>query len=137
MISIVYVSDALAPLSQSELTDLLDVSRRNNDARGLTGVLLYKDGQFMQALEGEPDAVRERLDVIAADPRHTGVRELLTEDIERRRFPNWSMGFRTAADLDGLEGFNDFFGARRGVADRAESGSRARLLLEWFRFRNV
>lgn len=137
MISIVYVSDALAPLSQPELTDLLEVSRRNNEARGLTGVLLYKDGQFMQALEGEPESVRERLAVIATDPRHTAVRELLIEDVEHRRFPNWSMGFRTAADLDGLEGFNDFFGSRRDVTALADSGSRARLLLEWFRFRNV
>lgn len=137
MISIVYVSESLTPLSQPELTALLAVSRRNNEARGLTGVLLYKDGQFMQALEGAPEAVRERLDVIAADPRHSGVRELLTEDIDERRFPDWSMGFRTAADLDGLDGFNDFFGNRRGVSALADSGSRARLLLEWFRFRNV
>lgn len=137
MISIVYVSESLAPLSQSELTGLLDVSRRNNTARGLTGMLLYKDGHFMQALEGEADAVRERLDVIAADPRHTAVRELLTEEITERRFPEWSMGFRTAADLDGLEGYNDFFARKRAAEDAVDSGSRARLLLEWFRFRNV
>ena len=49
----VYVSSAVDLFSDEELLKLLDVSRKNNQALDVTGMLLYKGGNFMQFLEGE------------------------------------------------------------------------------------
>jgi hypothetical protein len=53
MFSIVYVSSALKPFSKTDLLTLLEKSRENNTSLGISGMLLYKDGNFMQVLEGE------------------------------------------------------------------------------------
>ncbi len=58
MFSLTYVSSAVRPFAEDELADLLAVSRQNNARLGITGMLLYKDGNFMQVLEGEEAEVR-------------------------------------------------------------------------------
>jgi hypothetical protein len=60
MYQVFYSSAALVPFSDAELTDLLAVSRANNLRLGVTGMLLYHDGSFLQALEGE-ETIVERL----------------------------------------------------------------------------
>lgn len=57
MFGLVYVSSAVVPFSKAELLSLLTKSRENNSKVGLTGLLIYKDGSFMQVLEGEETAV--------------------------------------------------------------------------------
>ncbi|BDI24161.1 BLUF domain-containing protein [Herbiconiux sp. L3-i23] len=135
MQSVVYVSTAVTAFSDAQLQALLTTSRSNNSALGLTGLLVYKDGQFMQALEGPDGAVRERLAVIAADRRHGGVTPVLERTIARREFADWTMGFRsvTDADLRDIPGFDDVFGTSRSGIGRWGTVSRARWLLDWFR----
>ena len=58
--SIIYVSSATELFTSETLRDLLAVSRRNNAARGISGILLYWDGNFLQYLEGP----REQLDLL-------------------------------------------------------------------------
>jgi hypothetical protein len=94
VIELIYASTAHDKLSECELRDLLDVSRRNNAAAGITGMLLYRDGNFLQILEGGREAVHALLDRIKADRRHFGVMVVLETEIERRSFDGWSMGFR-------------------------------------------
>jgi Sensors of blue-light using FAD len=96
MYSVVYVSSATVDFSSAQLVQLLDVSRRNNAVVGVTGMLLYKDGNFMQVLEGEQQAVQDVYTRVARDTRHAGVLRLLREEYSQRQFPNWSMGFRHA-----------------------------------------
>ncbi|MBK9207916.1 MAG: BLUF domain-containing protein [Anaerolineales bacterium] len=57
MISIIYVSTSVRLLSDDELMDILKVSRENNSVSDVTGLLLYKGGNFMQVLEGPEDVV--------------------------------------------------------------------------------
>jgi hypothetical protein len=130
LLSIVYVSAAVAPFSEAELATLLAQSRENNAAAGLTGMLLYRDGQFMQALEGDDEAVRAIYEVVAADDRHDRVRTVLEEQITERRFPSWTMGFRLVTDesIRDAPGFDNFFHEGSwGTTSRAQG------LLEWFR----
>jgi len=69
---LVYVSSATLPFSGEDLRALLATCRENNAELGVTGMLLYKDGNFMQVLEGDEQAVRGLYARIAADPRHGG-----------------------------------------------------------------
>ncbi|OUE07395.1 hypothetical protein C5B94_14890 [Clavibacter michiganensis] len=131
----VYTSTATRHLTDDDLAELLGQCVRNNERAGLTGLLLHRDGRFMQVLEGPDDAVEAVFATIAADPRHTDVRQLLDERITARRFPAWSMGFRTVDDstVRRLDGYDDFLDRPASAAARPDAPSRARWLLEWFR----
>ena len=94
MIRIVYVSAARRLMSESELDGLLADSRVRNGQREVTGMLLYKDGSFMQAIEGAEETIETLFDRIARDPRHGSVRRLTSETIEQRMFGDWTMAFR-------------------------------------------
>ena len=91
---LVYVSAALRLWTDEELAELLRHSRVNNERSGVTGMLLYQGGNFMQAIEGPEDAVRALEARIAADPRHRGVIVLIEGLIPERQFPEWTMGFQ-------------------------------------------
>jgi Sensors of blue-light using FAD len=99
MYSVVYASSATLDFSRDDLIELLKVCRRNNEARQITGMLLYKSGNFIQVLEGEREAVRAIYERIQVDSRHRGVLRMLEQNIEDRQFSNWSMGF---SSLDAL-----------------------------------
>jgi len=131
----VYTSTATRDLTDDDLAELLRQCVRNNERSGLTGMLLHRDGRFMQVLEGPDDAVRDVFAVIAADDRHAEVRLLLDESIEERAFPAWKMAFRTVDDetVRRLEGYDDFLDRPAEAAARPDAPSRARWLLEWFR----
>ncbi len=110
MFFLVYVSSATLPFSGEDLRALLETCRTNNAELGVTGMLLYKYGNFMQVLEGDEGAVRGLYGKIAADPRHGGEITLQQGFAEGRQFPDWSMGFR---DLDSPEarsapGYSEF-----------------------------
>jgi hypothetical protein len=93
LITVVYVSAATQPMSTPELEALLVHARQHNRQYGLTGVLLYYDGSFIQCLEGPESALLPVYWRICADTRHHGVTELLREPIAQRSFSNWTMGY--------------------------------------------
>lgn len=91
-----YVSTATELPSDAQLEDLLRQARKNNDTDGITGVLLYCKGTFMQYVEGPPPAIDALWERLARDRRHHGVIELFDEPRAERIFDGWSMAFRTA-----------------------------------------
>lgn len=104
---LVYISASAYLMDDEELKELLLVSRKNNTERGVTGLLLYHDGNFIQVLEGEKEIVKELYDKIAIDNRHGYLFKLLQGPLEKRNFPEWSMGFRalTATEYKELNGY--------------------------------
>jgi hypothetical protein len=133
--SLIYVSIASAELREQELLDLLKVSRENNVLDDITGMLLYKDGRFMQLLEGPETAVCATYARIARDLRHRDPTILLESDTEERDFIDWSMGFK-ALDQEtarATPGFSRFLDAEFSVFEFASDPSRAHQLLRVFR----
>jgi hypothetical protein len=92
LVRLVYASRALASVDQTELMAILKKSKANNPAHGITGVLCFSEGIFLQVLEGGRSAVNHLYNRIAADPRHTQVELMVYEEIGERRFAGWSMG---------------------------------------------
>jgi hypothetical protein len=107
---IVYVSVAQENVSKRTLLDILAKSRESNAQAGVTGMLLYKDGNFMQVLEGEENAVRELYARISRDPRHLGVLTLVEGEREDRCFGDWSMGFQDLSSEEARDtpGYSEF-----------------------------
>ena len=113
--SLAYESQASVPLTAPDLLELLDWSRGKNARLGVTGVLLYRHGTFLQVLEGPHAQVDDLYATIARDPRHHSVSTLLAEERSARRFPDWTMGFAdVAGELGEVDGYNDVLNAAQG-----------------------
>jgi hypothetical protein len=110
LVSLVYVSSGVREFEDSEITALLTQSHRNNETCGVTGMLLYRDGNFLQVLEGPEVAVQATLQRIKSDNRHGGIMVLKNEHIQSRHFPEWTMTFRKlgSEDLRDMEGYSPF-----------------------------
>ena len=135
LVSLVYVSSAVQLFSPEDLLDLLLQAREKNDRLGVTGMLLYKGGNFMQALEGSAQVVRDLYATIARDPRHRDASKLLDYSAKERQFANWTMGF---TNLDGIKpgdsaGYSDILNQPLNSGWFREDVSRAQRLLLSFR----
>jgi len=130
---LVYVSSAVHGFDTEELDHLLVRSRAWNAAHGVTGMLLYHDGNFVQALEGAPDSIDATFERVAADPRHHGIIRMVDEPLSVRRFAAWDMGFHRPSDGAPPEGWSDFL---RRADEPRRRGDIALSILESFR-RNV
>ena len=91
---IVYVSTATTRLGQDALEHLLAQSRAYNAGHQITGVLLYRDGNFAQAIEGPGGATAELLGALRRDARHRDMMIILDATDHRREFGGWAMAFR-------------------------------------------
>lgn len=87
-------------MSEDDLVGLLQQSRARNERLRITGMLLYKGGFFMQVLEGEEKNVLEVFADIQTDIRHKRVFEIVSEYVQHRDFPDWTMGFTNIDTLD-------------------------------------
>ena len=139
LLSIVYASTASEPFDDAQLADLLAQSRASNTRRGLTGMLLYRNGRFVQVLEGPEDAVRDIVAVIGQDPRHTGMRVLVEEPLQKRAFADWTMGYQPVAEpTEALpEGFRSTFDDLEDVTDPGATLRAIREMSLWFRVRSA
>jgi hypothetical protein len=137
MISITYISFATQPFSARELLDLLAVARQNNGKLAVTGMLLYREGSFMQVLEGRPANVHGLFARIGRDQRHHELKSILREPIQERMFPDWSMAFQDldSADARNAPGFSEFLNTPLTSAKFADDAGRVRKLLGLFKRR--
>lgn len=95
---LVYNSSATEDLPESELFRILETAQTRNRANGVSGMLLYHEGVFLQVLEGPPEAVEETYRRNLRDRRHHGILPLIDKAVSARSFPSWSMSFRIRTD---------------------------------------
>ena len=135
MFFLTYASSATEPFSKEDLALLLAQCRENNSALGITGMLLYKDGNFMQVLEGEESVVRSLYAKIEGDPRHKGTIVFQQGHTQERQFPSWSMGFRALDSLEGRDtpGYNEFLNTPLTGREFSENPTRSQKLLLTFK----
>lgn len=95
----IYTSLMLDPLTDAELTEILNVSRANNTRDQLSGLLISHEKRFLQVLEGPEPAVKACYARILGDTRHTRVRMLSDATVDARVFPTWRMGFARPGEL--------------------------------------
>ena len=91
LVRLLYASRAV-DTSPQVIESILAQSRQHNAASGVTGILCYGGGIFLQAIEGGRMQVSELFGHIQRDARHKDVALLHFEEISERRFGGWSMG---------------------------------------------
>jgi hypothetical protein len=91
LVRLLYCSRAV-DTSVAAIESILAQSRQHNPATGITGILCYGDGIFLQCIEGGRMQVSELFGNIQRDARHKDVALLSFEEILERRFGGWAMG---------------------------------------------
>lgn len=104
-----YQSRAVSRPSETDLKQMVARAQQRNRSLGVTGMLLYDDGRFLQTLEGPPEALEVVWASILRDHRHSDI-EILTEHmVSSRLFSNWDLllysreqGFQSASCANDL-----------------------------------
>ena len=108
MFHLIYTSNETQAFTAEDLRKLLLRARMRNQQKGVTGMLVHRAGCFLQALEGDEDAVNEIYQAIAKDTRHSEINLLRRGRSfgQQRHFGTWSMGFADESGMaDVLRGF--------------------------------
>jgi hypothetical protein len=102
---LIYISTAVKLLNEIELNEILSINTNNNKALNITGMLMYSEGTFIHVLEGgehDVDAIFEKIEL---DTYHKNIIKLTEDILDKRNFPEWSMGFITASDMKQPDGY--------------------------------
>ncbi|MEC7522675.1 MAG: BLUF domain-containing protein [Myxococcota bacterium] len=97
---LIYVSRATRKLTLRDTMAILDAAKPNNEANGVTGLLAYGGGHFLQVLEGEGRQVTDTFARILRDARHEEAQIVDFSIIQARRFDDWSMHLINLDDPD-------------------------------------
>ncbi|MDO3388104.1 BLUF domain-containing protein [Gilvimarinus sp. SDUM040013] len=92
-----FPSDAPVGGVEPTVARILQVSKRNNSKQGIGGALYFRDGAFLQVLEGPNQKVESLLRRLKTDARHKDVTVLHRIEVVEREFQRWSMKY-TAMD---------------------------------------
>ena len=95
---LVYISQATRKMSSTELNDILNTAKSNNQGIDVTGSLFYNGGWFLQVLEGPAATLNALYKKIEKDPRHKNSRILYNEPAKFRTFTRWSMNMTNLDD---------------------------------------
>ena len=90
---IMYSSQAIKHMTMHDLEVILEDARTGNQARNVTGVLVYVDGVFFQIIEGDKDIVRKLMASIASDSRHQSVTVFYEAEVDVLAFESWNMAY--------------------------------------------
>jgi Sensors of blue-light using FAD len=83
-------------MQTDDLQELLDHSRRNNAANGITGALIYSEGMFLQIIEGDKALLQDLMTKIRRDVRHESVFILRESEVPKAMFSGWKMAYVSA-----------------------------------------
>ncbi len=93
MHGIAYLSNATSCVSSKCLENILTSSRSHNERHNITGVLLCYDSVFFQYIEGPKHDLEDVYEKIKQSKMHYNIMELLNQQIPKREFEGWAMGF--------------------------------------------
>jgi len=92
LVRLLYVSRSVKPETPEQTEAILNSSREHNIGNGITGVLCFGGGIYLQAIEGGRNQVNALYSHIVKDTRHKDVVILDYQEISERRFGGWTMG---------------------------------------------
>lgn len=90
--NVLYCSHATSVMTDEALARIVWTSQQNNPRKGVTGLLVYGGGMFLQWLEGPREEVEALMTTLSTDPRHeTIVRLQVLDGLKERLYPKWAM----------------------------------------------
>ncbi len=94
LVYLMFASSAVKEFNHQELSELCQQSERKNQNLGITGQLIYDEGNFLSVLEGRTETVRQLFQAISHDSRHHGLILIHEGPLRKREFLTWSMDYQ-------------------------------------------
>ena len=92
--ALMYSSIADPKLTSDDIDQLVHQARQRNAEQGITGLLVYQHGCFLQILEGDRKKLSQLFEQkLLRDPRHSAVRLFHDEALSERQFRFWHLAF--------------------------------------------
>lgn len=88
-----YRSIAIPEITLEQIEDILKTARNFNSKNDVSGCLVFSKGYFIQLLEGSKDTIKELMDSIDMDKRHTNIDILSEGETGERVFETWHMAY--------------------------------------------
>ncbi|MCB0461616.1 MAG: BLUF domain-containing protein [Flavobacteriaceae bacterium] len=88
-----YVSSAKSSLTDLDIDHLFRVNKRNNTKYGISGILVYNYGNFLQILEGDKQTIYFLFEKISQDSRHNNIIKLIDASTDEHIFEGYDSGF--------------------------------------------
>lgn len=106
--TICYISDSRINKSITDFNELIFKAKSNNAKNNITGILVYKNNNFLQVFEGYPETVDAIFDKISMDQRHQNIFKIIDTSIDDRIFEEYKFGFTVISDKDALKNLSDY-----------------------------
>ncbi len=91
--TLTYQSRAAVQPSEADLDRLVQRAQQRNRSLGITGMLLYEDGRYLQTLEGPREGLEAVWSAIENDERHDHIEILSQHYVNDRLFSDWDLLF--------------------------------------------
>ncbi|MCA0132432.1 BLUF domain-containing protein [Winogradskyella alexanderae] len=92
MKAICYISNFARDLNKHQISELIETVNCNNIRENITGILIIRNKQFFQILEGENRVINQMYKKIRSDKRHSTIIKLLDITIDGRIFSDYNSG---------------------------------------------
>lgn len=100
LVRLIYASKATDRVTQEDIQQIVASAKANNSRSELSGLLCFNRKYFLQVLEGSRSAVNATYRHIMKDPRHTDVMLISYDEISKREFEQWHMGYVPEAGIN-------------------------------------
>jgi len=98
ILRLTYISRYNTKNANIELARILEQARRNNERKGITGVLVMNESYFLQVIEGARPVINKLLRKLVNDERHFDLEVIDCIAVEERHWNKWSMKYLTISD---------------------------------------
>lgn len=106
--TICYISDSCSNESIEELNALYTKAKINNAKHNITGVLIYKNKNFLQVLEGPLNTVDSTFKKISQDLRHKNIFKVINTNVDQRIFEDYNFGFTIINNKSELKNLHNY-----------------------------
>ncbi len=106
--TICYISDSRINKSITDFNNLIEKAKTNNAKNNITGILVYRNNNFLQVFEGAPETVDTIFDKIRMDQRHQNIFKIIDTSIDQRIFEEYKFGFTVVSDKNALQNLSDY-----------------------------
>lgn len=121
-IRLIYCSRPTETFRYTDLAPILRAAAHNNRLLDVNGMLALTNTHFLQVVEGSRSAVSQLYTRLIRDPRHRDVTLYAVQEIEKREFSSWRMGYMSASHLQNLD-LEALIGAQKLAPDTLDSDS--------------
>jgi hypothetical protein len=91
---LLYISRMKEEYNKEDIEYMLNLFREKNKENGISGLMLYYEGNIIQYIEGNKKDVYILYNNIKNDIRHYNITKVVDESVIKRNFVNWQMGFK-------------------------------------------